>query len=101
MQACPDPGKLNEGAGMRAVKEPPVSESHPELFHYTDLTALEGMLASGTLWATHARHLYDSSEFEQMWDRIKPRLAVYFLEAARSHPNRLSEHQDDFDSECP
>ena len=78
---------------MTEVKEPPVSEVHPELFHYTNLKALENMLATGTLWATHAGHLNDSSEFELMWDRVTPRLASYIVEAVRSERDLFSEHQ--------
>ena len=56
------------------------------------------MLESGTLWATHARHLNDSSEFDLMWDKITPHVTKYFLNAAQSDPSRFSDHQATIDS---
>lgn len=89
---------MNEETESTVAGEPLVSESHPELFHYTNLRALEGMLESGTLWATHARHLNDSSEFDLMWDKITPHVTKYFLNAAQSDPSRFSDHQATIDS---
>lgn len=36
--------------------------THPELFHYTRIEALEKILESNTLWATNSNHLNDESE---------------------------------------
>ena len=88
---------MNEKTEMTAVEEPPVSKSYPELFHYTSLGALAGILESRTLWATHAKHLNDSSELELMWDKITPHLSDYILRAASIDPDRFSEHQDTID----
>ena len=50
--------------GKGCTEEPPVSEEHLELFHYTSNSALRGILKTNTLWATRATHLNDSSEME-------------------------------------
>ena len=47
----------------------------PELFHYTSISALEGILDTNTLWATRTTHLNDSSEMELIW----PRIASHFI----------------------
>jgi hypothetical protein len=39
-----------------------IAESHPELFHYTGLQGLTGILTSQTLRATHALNLNDKTE---------------------------------------
>ncbi|MCY3983998.1 MAG: hypothetical protein OXE85_08790 [Roseovarius sp.] len=52
------------------------SENVPELFHYTSITALEGILETNTLWASHARFLNDSSEFDLMWVRVNETLEL-------------------------
>jgi hypothetical protein len=41
---------------------PELIEQHPELYHYTTLAGLEGILGSQCLWATHYLWLNDSSE---------------------------------------
>lgn len=57
-------------------------EKHPELFHYTSVAGLEGILTSQCLWATHWQYLNDSAELqhfatEQLPKLIKPgRLAL-------------------------
>ncbi len=43
-----------------------VYEAHKHLYHYTNLKGLKGILESQTLWATHFRHLNDSSEITLM-----------------------------------
>ncbi|MGA3371611.1 MAG: DUF2971 domain-containing protein [Terracidiphilus sp.] len=35
----------------------------PEVWHYTTLTGLQGILSSGTIWATEARSTNDETEF--------------------------------------
>lgn len=44
--------------------EHPVHEAHPELFHYTSVGGLDGILRSQCLWATDWRHLNDAKELE-------------------------------------
>lgn len=39
-----------------------VAEEHPELFHYTNITGLTGIIQSQTLRATHYAYLNDSEE---------------------------------------
>ena len=58
-----------------------VSEEHPELFHYTSLSSLEGILGTNTLWATHALHLNDSSEMKLLFPKIEAQFAVDLKEA--------------------
>jgi len=41
-----------------------LSESHPELFHYTGVDGLEGILRSQCLWATHWQYLNDAKELD-------------------------------------
>jgi hypothetical protein len=41
-------------------------QSYPELHHYTSWGALQGMLTTNTLWATHYQHLNDLTEVEHM-----------------------------------
>ena len=48
-----------------------------ELFHYTSLHALEGILETNTLWATHAEHLNDSSEMKLLWPKLALDCATY------------------------
>ena len=45
-----------------------VSDVYPELAHYTSSAGLKGILESRTLWASHARFLNDSREFEYFLD---------------------------------
>ena len=50
---------------------PPVSEEHPELFHYTSIRALRSFLETNTIWATHTAHLNDTSEMNQIVPRLQ------------------------------
>jgi hypothetical protein len=52
----------------------PIQTAHPELFHYTDLQGLRGILSSNTLWATNYRYLNDRSELTLFRQKIKLRL---------------------------
>ena len=81
-------------SGATAEEEPLVSHAYAELFHYTSLGALEGILDSGSLWATHIKHLNDSSEFELMWDCVATRLKNNLLKDARNFPDLYKENQD-------
>ena len=73
-----------------ANKEPSVSAENWELFHYTSLHALEGILENNTLWATHAGHLNDSSEMKLLWPKLKLQFIAYlkavFESASRRDP---------------
>lgn len=50
---------------------------HPELLHYTSISALEGILKTNTLWATRITHLNDSSEMELIWSPIEAQVIGY------------------------
>ena len=63
--------KAGKKSGAESTTEPKVSEVHRELFHYTSMAALEGILKTNTLWATRIDHLNDSSEMELIWPLIK------------------------------
>jgi hypothetical protein len=47
-----------------------IAENHPELFHYTGLQGLTGILSSQTLWATHALNLNDKTEIIKFRDLL-------------------------------
>lgn len=61
------------------MPEPELSETRQELFHYTSISALEGILETNTLWATRTSHLNDTSELQLIWPRIEP-LVIDFYE---------------------
>ena len=39
-----------------------ISEQHPELFHYTNIGGLKGIIKSNSIWATHYSFLNDAQE---------------------------------------
>jgi len=39
---------------------------HPELYHYTNLTAFESIVGSQTLWCSHYREMLDTDEVSLM-----------------------------------
>ena len=78
----------------KANKEPLVSTKHPELFHYTSLQALEGILETNTLWATHAEHLNDSSEMQLLWPKLASQCAAYLETAFEAGPGRDPEKRE-------
>lgn len=47
---------------------------YPELFHYTSISALRGMLETNTLWATRVSHLNDTSEMKRLWPHLEAEL---------------------------
>jgi hypothetical protein len=47
-----------------------IAETHPELFHYTGLQGLQGILTNQTLWAVHALNLNDKTEVIAFRDRL-------------------------------
>ena len=63
---------------QRESVELPASDEFPELFHYTSISALRGILQSKSLWATRATHMNDSTETELIWPRISPIVIDYY-----------------------
>jgi hypothetical protein len=55
----------------------------PEVWHYTTIDGLQGILSSGTIWATEARSTRDKTEFVHARD-----IALEYLKTAE----RLDEH---------
>ena len=76
-------------------QEPLASEEHPELFHYTSLDSLKGILESNTLWATHANHLNDSSEMKLLFPKIAAEFAVILEQDFDVGPGRQPEMQQE------
>ena len=76
-------------------QEPLASEEHPELFHYTSLNSLKGILESNTLWATHANHLNDSSEMKLLFPKIAAEFAVILKQLFDVGPGRQLEMQEE------
>lgn len=60
-----------DGHSELLVKESRVSHTHNELFHYTTLPGLRGILTSNELWATSAAYLNDSSEMQAFWRHLE------------------------------
>ena len=78
--------------GINSVVEPRVSEVHAELFHYTSIAALDGILSTNTLWATCATHLNDSSEMQLLWPPMKNICTRFVEEEIRTlHPEHSAE----------
>ena len=71
-----------------------MSTEHPELFHYTSLQALEGILETNTLWATHAEHLNDSSEMQLLWPKLTSQCADYLQTAFEASTGRDPEKRE-------
>jgi hypothetical protein len=65
----------------------PVSQHYPELLHYTTFAGLRGILSSGSLWATDAAFLNDSSEIRHFFDE---RLRELITEDARQYAIELA-----------
>ena len=67
-----------------------IEDEHPELFHYTGINGLKGILESQELWATHARFLNDGAElieFRNYLPRIlRPNVSKALDELYRLHP---------------
>ena len=74
-------------------REPQVSEVVPELFHYTNISALEGILESNTLWGTRASHLNDLSEMQLIWPKLAERVIGYLEEEISHHLQRNPDDQ--------
>lgn len=69
-----------------------IAETYPELFHYTDIAGLKGIIESQTLWATHAAFLNDATEIrlfkERLPEILKPAVADGTAELARIPANQ-------------
>ena len=51
-----------------------VEEQYPELLHYTTAAGLNGILRSGSLWASHATFLNDAEEITHFFDVRLPQI---------------------------
>ena len=49
-----------------------------ELYHYTGIHGLKGIVESQTLWATHYKYLNDAEEIRQFRDRLPDILRPVF-----------------------
>jgi len=71
-------------------KESTVPDRHKELFHYTSISALKGILKTNSLWATKTTHLNDQSELELIWPLMKKQIIEQYeaeiLDFLRHHP---------------
>ena len=65
-------------------------KKHPKLYHYTNISGLEGIIKSQTLWATHYRGLNDSSEVQLMRPIIREMMNGICIEALRKLSNKNS-----------
>lgn len=73
-----------------------VAEEHPELFHYTDIKGLVGIIQSQSLWATHYAFKNDSEEVRFFLKKQLPRLLKevaqeYLTKRIQNDLNVLSE----------
>jgi hypothetical protein len=50
----------------------PLSQEHPELFHYTGIAGLTGIIKTQTLWATHYAYLNDAEEVKHFFTSRLP-----------------------------
>lgn len=70
-----------------------IAETYSELFHYTDIVGLKGIIESQTLWATHAAFLNDATEIRLFGGRLpeflKPTIADGVAYLARIPTNKL------------
>lgn len=82
--------KKRKVAKSKAINGSPTSaeEEHPpELFHYTNLGALRGILDSNELWATSAFHLNDSSEMQTLWPVLEEPMRSAFERSIAARPD--------------
>ena len=80
------------------ISEPEVSSEHPELFHYTSIPALRGILETNTLWATQAAHLNDSSELTILWPIVEKKFEQYIADSVKDFVQKCPEIQDNINS---
>ena len=74
-----------------------IHQKHPELFHYTSIPALKGILETNSLWATRATHLNDSSELELIWPSITRQFIKHYNKGSRIFLQRNPEVERDVD----
>ena len=68
------------------------SKQTKELYHYTSLGALDGILKNQELWFGNAQCMNDSSESVYFFDKLKAHLC-------NSHPDKQTEIEDLFNSQ--
>ena len=83
---------------QKLSKEISVSDKHEELFHYTSISALRGILETNSLWATEANHLNDSSELTLMWDAVEEWFPKFYEEEIKKFLCRYPEHKERIES---
>jgi hypothetical protein len=54
------------------------------LYHYTTPEAFRNMVASGVVWATHAKYLNDTTEFRFAFDVVAEELSIQISEQSGS-----------------
>jgi hypothetical protein len=62
-----------------------IYEGHLELFHYTKFKALEGIVASNSIWATRYDRMNDTSEVIHLRDYLFRSLEPYAIEIAKQY----------------
>ncbi len=76
------------------LTESPIAQDHPELFHYTGIAGLEGIVRTQTLWATHAAFLNDALEIRAFAARLPSLLRASVEDGMsaliRAHPANQS-----------
>lgn len=64
-----------------------LEEEHPELFHYTGISGLEGIIKSQTLWASHALFMNDTTELCEFKARfqeiLKPVIEKFIVDKSQ------------------
>lgn len=73
--------KLEWGMGVSL----PVETVHPELYHYTSIEGLRGILSTQSLWATNYRFLNDRTEIILFKEKLK----AYLVPTAREFLSAL------------
>ena len=83
--------------GTTHAEEARVSDERPEIFHYTSVSALRGIVETNALWATHVRHLNDSSETDVLWPRLTESVTDFYKAAIedylRRHPEKHADNR--------
>lgn len=66
---------------IKSLEETDTASEHPELFHYTNISSLQGMIDTGELWAANAFQQNDTSELSVYWDNLLEYMNEPFLNA--------------------
>ncbi|MEP3113157.1 DUF2971 domain-containing protein [Nisaea sp.] len=72
----------------KSLEEPQIVEGHNELFHYTTISALQGMVSTNEIWATNAFQLNDSTELSLYWDSLLAPMKKEFVSAITEYSDR-------------